>query len=368
MSTVVHVNHPVPLRYAERRGGPERLAYLRGITPVALREAPSSEFAALPDPKHCGVAYHAHGGGLWEPLRTRGKDVTPQALVAYLAGESYTTRDESCGLWRRFGGTPVCAIQREGRFGQIPTRGVVDAPGEAARVVIDHGGERAARAVRDFLENDVVIAGGRVFVRCFGPLAVASEQTSALGVLTAPWTSPSPQILCRLDRVSEFTGFLRRRMGADEADLRSPARLVESHRHVAESGLLRDDDLLVLANHTAELLDREIAEHLKTLRGEPDRRERLGEVRRRIRPLVVDGWTTSIGMDRVEEVLNTLRDAIREADLPEPLSSRHLGTKRGSGLALRADYIDGVALPRIQQPTMTPDDAEAFGALGPGGL
>jgi len=355
MSEIFDVQYPAPVRHVPKGGRQEKVSYIRDSVPVRLNHVDAGEVEPVaryhaPDP----AEFYAHAGKVWLKLDryVDGWNIAEgygvEQFRRFLAGED---QGQVSDVFRSFVQTPVGAV--DPATGQA-TRGE-DIDLASSRKLVSDGRDMARGDLVRFLEESVLVADGKVYVRNGGPLAAREGASYEMPyrVVTHPRFESSrwrfPTYPCRMDMVEDQEAYDRIRRGV-------PYRgLGDWTGGGIGSALLDDADIVLLANDLPGLVLRAMKAHVKA----GERSGPLLELARALDPWMVLGQSGRIRREYVEEPLRLSRD----------LATRVCGHMFDSSalMGLR-DYVDGFVLPRLTAPEPIEDvDLHALGGLaGPG--
>jgi len=316
------------------------------------------------------ASFHEFEGRLW--LRLAGWDWQQPAGLPSFGARSFVDLLEDripfqgfwyTDLWKHFVRTPLCAH----------TTGLLNPTcvprGQAVRLdgakVLHDGEERSVRHLRNFVENEIVLAGDAVMVRACAPQAVPAgpNPTPDLHLEVFPRHAGTEVLGRRLDRFQDLASLrarvyhsvnhpwhtpeLRKAVAAIPADLLSP-----------------DDDVRVaLAKMPSFLLDsRDVANEL-ALEVDGNLSADMARMRDRLRLWAIHGRTGAVSMDDAPEIVTDLRgfaDALLQVRKQWGRRA-HLDPVR-----LRLDYLDRVVMPRLHDlEAPGGEDLEALTGLAP---
>jgi len=395
MSDIVHVAHGVPLRNIPKGARTERETWAIVTTPVRMRTVGRREVkrvAQVRGRRHTDrMDLFALDGKLWRKLEEhwagyhgRGvqyewRPVGPEAFKDLLSDGNKHFHH----FRETFGHTPLLPLTP----GKNLHRGdVVDLA--ELRVVDDGATERARAALLRFMEEEVVVAGDDVFIRCLGPLfsyvhTFVEDRTRTDLVLTfSPrewaWLDGRGNHLARPDRLREMLDFMVdnrvvRRLEAEAMDrvqlhggvgnlhldeFHSPGGMlagIDAHFHEG------DEDLFVHAN----MLPRYLLPYTERLvramaRGAVDADPAAVALHEAVRAWENPSRMGGIARDEVEPLLRQMLAGLRAVE-------RWAHKSDGQVLERGARYIERIALPRLEaKATFEAEDTEAFSGLGPG--
>lgn len=374
MSRVIQARHLAPVRGIPKGLRKEVLAFPRIVTPVEVREvdrAEMAEVARIPMRNDVPMEFFAHGGRLWHRLRGAPNEFArdrfpPEDFVALLEGQKAFITFYRSDLVRVFERNPFMGIDEAG----TPVNATLSVNEPDIAKMVEDGTEQVRTDLRRFLDEEVRFAGGDVFLRWLGPVAMPTFQGTlhvegereGLGpqILLFPrvsvrWGLSGCDFPCRADRLGDYR-FLAGPVLAPEDDRRF---VMPDLAKVFPAELIQDDDLLLFANHVLPEIHQDVVEVEAKLR---DRQAAaaLRELWRPMRPWLTRSLYGGIGPADVEECLAALAPvagALRDGGFP-------LGKLAGAA----SSYIDRLALPRLrEQRPLDEGDLDAFTGLGPGG-
>jgi len=378
MSHIVHVQHPVPVRYIPKGGRLERFAFKRAVTPIPLREVDPGALAhvytldKVVNPNTPGrPSYHLFEDRLWmrlqgwHPRNRHGLEpFGPDGFIRYLMGGVGQKAVLDSDLDWCLRGTPLCAshdvMPASGGpviFGLKPaprnvpmtqSRGDdLDGDIAEARRVFEDCTARCVDDVTRFVTQEVLLAGDGVYVRTPAPL-LRGEFGGMCQVSHYPRSTPDLLCYGRLDRANDLREFGRLRGNEHQGSLLAQVKGLQA----AFEGLSQtDDDLLVFANHAPRAALKSVGFAL--VGRDPARvRDALPCLARKVeamQPWHVRAMTGAISLDEAEEVVMLARDLMRETyDLNGASLFFHLRSA--------ANFADEYVLPRLRERALVAEE------------
>ena len=359
--------HPAPVRMIRNGARKESIALVPMRTRVEIREVDPTDI-----PRVCVLvgdqewhAFHAHGGALWLQVAGTRYDwkaapSDPGSVADFLAGQLLDSEYAHADFTRAMAGGPLVGplvhnLRRDDT-----------ADLARARVVVDDAREESVGVAKRWAEERIVLAGGKVYVRAPNPMAVLgtngdcrSLQPCAVNAFPLHWRthdfrSKEPTDLAkqlrgfpvRLDRLADFQGALVPR-GLVKQPGRQLAAL-QSQVSADLTGLLDDDDLVLMANVLPGAAVREIEGMLATGRdwdGSTEALDALPELRRH----ELRGTVGMIGIEAAEAVVELVAGVARRGASPvfEAMSL----------------WSDTFALPRLRARSAKPTPSEDLGPI-----
>jgi hypothetical protein len=262
---ILQVPHPVPLRVVPSRGQRDRPVWSQATTQVELREADPAGFSAVA--AMSSGRYYEHGGELWWLVEANSSGasqpdpLTPEDFAGILdrTGPAGAAPNR---LVDRIAGTPLLAFTNKGVSRAEPYDMLT------VRHVSEDGTARAASALRRMFEEDVRVAGDRVYMRAVAPMVRRRYPGSPTSL--RPSLAETSDVrgfwVVRMDRHEDLWAFeegcpsLRGTFREEH-----PRQLYASEfgaepldPSIIPSGFLRDDDVRLFGNAFPWLVSRAI--------------------------------------------------------------------------------------------------------------